>query len=106
MFNAIALTAFALALPTAAQATEDTPDRLFTMHGVELRVDEDVFVLFAALNAAGYAEETERKGPPLRAPFAPSGGSFANNGQLGTIEFSDGSIMDMTGAIDFVGSVA
>ncbi|MEO1338142.1 MAG: hypothetical protein AAFV29_21030, partial [Myxococcota bacterium] len=59
------MTAVALALPSVA---EDIPDRLFTTQGVELRADEDVFVLFAALNAAGYAEETKRKGPPLRAP--------------------------------------
>ena len=65
MVSTLALTALTLALPAAAQ---DAPDRLFTSHGVELRADENVFLLFAALNAAGYAEESERKGPPLRAP--------------------------------------
>lgn len=62
-------TTIALALLTLLpQATQDAPTKLITEHGVELRADEDVFVLFAALNAAGYGEETERKGPPLRAP--------------------------------------
>ncbi len=62
-------TLFALSVLTLLpQATQDAPTKLITDHGVELRADEDVFVLFAALNAAGYAEETERKGPPLRAP--------------------------------------
>ncbi len=62
-------TLLALAVLTLApSATQDAPTKLITDHGVELRADEDVFVLFAALNAAGYAEETERKGPPLRAP--------------------------------------
>lgn len=65
MIETLALTALALALPAT---TRDAPDRLITQHGVELLADEQVFVLFAALNAAGYAEETERKGPPLRAP--------------------------------------
>src|SRR5579864_1523492 len=49
-------------------AEADAPDRLITEQGLELRSDERVFVLFAALNALGYSEETERKGPPLRAP--------------------------------------
>jgi hypothetical protein len=59
-----------IAVPAApAQSTDaDAPDRLFTAQGLELRSDERVFVLFAALNALGYSEETERKGPPLRAP--------------------------------------
>lgn len=56
-----------LAIPSAT-AGGDAPDRLFTTHGVEIRSDERVFVLFAALNGLGYSEETERKGPPLRAP--------------------------------------
>ncbi len=60
------LSAITMALPTAT--TVDAPMRLVTDHGVELRADEQVFLLFAALNALGYAEETERKGPPLRAP--------------------------------------
>ena len=41
---------------------------LLTDHGVELSANEQVFLLFAALNAAGYAEEPKRKGPPLNAP--------------------------------------
>lgn len=41
---------------------------LVTDHGVELQANERVFLLFAALNAAGYAEEPKRKGPPLNAP--------------------------------------
>ena len=65
MLSTVALATIALSLPSASQ---DAPDRLFTAHGVELRADEDVFLLFAALNVAGYAEESERKGPPLRAP--------------------------------------
>ncbi|MCK6551475.1 hypothetical protein L6R52_36905 [Myxococcota bacterium] len=64
---ALVLGALQLALPSAAQGA-DAPDKLFTLQGVELRSDERVFVLFAALNGLGYAEETERKGPPLRAP--------------------------------------
>lgn len=46
----------------------DAPDRLITMHGVDIASDGRVFVLFAALNALGYSVETERKGPPLEAP--------------------------------------
>lgn len=65
MLSTLALTAITLASPGAVR---DAPMKLITQHGVELRADEDVFVLFAALNAAGYSEETERKGPPLRAP--------------------------------------
>lgn len=65
MISTLTLTALA-SLASAAPA--DAPDRLITTHGVELRADEDVFLLFAALNAAGYSEETNRKGPPLRAP--------------------------------------
>lgn len=63
MITTIALTAL-----TMGAVTPDAPDRLITQHGVELRADEQVFLLFAALNAAGYSEETNRKGPPLRAP--------------------------------------
>lgn len=66
MISALTLTAFTAA--TVLPAATDAPVRLITKHGVELRADEDVFVLFAALNALGYAEETRRKGPPLRAP--------------------------------------
>lgn len=59
----------ALAHGTAAQAAVDeAPIKLFTPQGVEIRLDERVFHLFAALNAAGYAEETKRRGPPLNAP--------------------------------------
>lgn len=57
----------ALALTPAGQIA-DAPDRLITAHGVELSSDGRVFVLFAALNALGYSDESERKGPPLRAP--------------------------------------
>lgn len=57
-----------LSMAAAAQGEADAPDRLFTSQGVEIRSDERVFVLFAALNGLGYSEETERKGPPLRAP--------------------------------------
>ncbi len=66
MFSPLLYLAFAFSAPSAPQ---DAPDRLITAHGVELRADEDVFLLFAALNAAGYTEETRRKGPPLRAPI-------------------------------------
>lgn len=65
MFSTLAVCAFALSVPSASQ---DAPDRLLSTHGVELRADENVFLLFSALNVAGYAEESERKGPPLRAP--------------------------------------
>src|SRR5262245_60690690 len=58
----------ALFLFTAFPASADAPDRLITRHGVELVADENVFVLFAALNALEYNEETRRKGPPLKAP--------------------------------------
>ncbi len=56
------------ALVAASPANADAPDRLITQQGVELRADEDVFVLYAALNALGYGEETRHKGPPLKAP--------------------------------------
>lgn len=65
MICTVTLTALASLAPAAPA---DAPDRLITQQGVELRADEDVFVLFAALNAAGYSEETKRKGPPLQAP--------------------------------------
>ncbi len=42
--------------------------RLVTRQGIELAADEQVFLLYAALNAAGYAEEPKRRGPPLNAP--------------------------------------
>ncbi len=64
MFSTLVLSA----LTVLPNATGDAPLVLITQHGVELRADEQVFVLFAALNAAGYAEESRRKGPPLRAP--------------------------------------
>ena len=55
-------------LSAIAASASDAPDRLLTRQGVDIVLDEDVFALFAALNAAGYSEETERKGPPLVAP--------------------------------------
>jgi hypothetical protein len=58
----LALNAALAALPT------DAPLRLITPHGVDIVADEQVFVLFAAMNGAGYAEESARKGPPLLAP--------------------------------------
>lgn len=58
--SALSLTLFA--------APGDAPMTLLTDHGVELVADEQVFLLFAALNGAGYAEEPRRKGPPLNAP--------------------------------------
>ncbi len=58
----------ALTLMTAAPAIADAPVKLYTPQGVEIRLDERVFRLFAALNAAGYAEEAKRRGPPLNAP--------------------------------------
>ena len=64
---AIAVSSIALAtLSVAAQG--DAPERLLTRQGVDIVANEDVFALFAALNAAGYSEETEREGPPLGAP--------------------------------------
>src|SRR5687768_3036022 len=65
--TALLLSAFALTFPTAS-GISDAPDKLITAHGVEIRNDERVFVLFAALNGLGFSEETQRKGPPLRAP--------------------------------------
>jgi hypothetical protein len=47
---------------------EDAPMKLYTESGVELRMDERVYTLFAALNAAGFSEESNRRGPPLNAP--------------------------------------
>lgn len=67
MSTALVLSALALTLPTSTGIT-DAPDKLITANGVEIRADERVFVLFAALNALGFSEETQRKGPPLRAP--------------------------------------
>ena len=61
------LAALALSSLTVA-APGDAPMTLVTDHGVELQANERVFLLFAALNAAGYAEEPKRKGPPLNAP--------------------------------------
>jgi hypothetical protein len=52
----------------APAAPGDAPMTLITDHGVELSANEQVFLLFAALNAAGYAEEPRREGPPLNAP--------------------------------------
>ncbi|MEM6368357.1 MAG: hypothetical protein AAGD10_16100 [Myxococcota bacterium] len=58
-----------LTLPLAlAAAVEDAPTKIFTESGVEIRLQEEVFQLFAALNAAGYSEESERRAPPLSAP--------------------------------------
>src|SRR5688572_16050479 len=65
VLSSVSLTVSLMAASTAAA---DAPDRLITKHGVELRADERVFVLFAALNALEFNEETRRKGPPLRAP--------------------------------------
>ena len=65
MWNLLTTMVVALSAPGAVG---DAPDRLLSPHGIELRVDENVFVFFAALNAAGYADESLRKGPPLRAP--------------------------------------
>lgn len=58
----------ALVLTLHAGLLQDAPDRVISTQGVELRNDERVFTLFAALNGLGFAEETARKGPPLRAP--------------------------------------
>lgn len=69
MGTPLALLVLPLALGAPAERPEvDAPERLITRHGVDLTIDERVFALFAALNALGYAEETEHKGPPLRAP--------------------------------------
>ena len=46
----------------------EAPMLMVTDHGLELASSERIFVLFAALNAAGYSEEPKRKGPPLDAP--------------------------------------
>lgn len=67
MPTALVASALALILPTSSGVT-DAPDKLITAQGVEIRSDERVFVLFAALNGLGFSEETQRKGPPLRAP--------------------------------------
>jgi hypothetical protein len=65
--TALVLSALLTTLPTSTGII-DAPDKLITAHGVEIRSDERVFVLFAALNGLGFSEETQRKGPPLRAP--------------------------------------
>jgi hypothetical protein len=58
-----------LTLPLALTgAIEDAPTKIYTDSGVEMRLQEEVFRLFAALNAAGYAEESKRRAPPLSAP--------------------------------------
>jgi len=58
-----------LAAPAPGRAaTDEAPIKLFTPQGVEIRLDERVFELFAALNAAGYSKESKRRGPPLNAP--------------------------------------
>ena len=55
--------------PSAEDAPKpEAPVRLFTDSGVEIRLQEEVFQLFAALNAAGYSEESKRRSPPLSAP--------------------------------------
>ena len=64
MLNVFVAAAVTVGAPTFA----DAPERLLSKRGVELRADERVFALFAALNAAGYAAESAREGPPLRAP--------------------------------------
>lgn len=53
----------------ATGPAEDAPMKLYTESGVELRMDERVYTLFAALNAAGFSEESKRRGPPLNAPL-------------------------------------
>lgn len=63
MFSIAALCALTLSAPTP-----DAPDRLIGDQGVEFVQDPGVLTLFAALNAAGYSEESRRKGPPLNAP--------------------------------------
>jgi hypothetical protein len=60
-------TVLTVALLSSGQIA-DAPDRLITPQGVELVNDPRVFVLFAALNGLGFSDESERKGPPLRAP--------------------------------------
>ena len=58
-----------IALGTSAQAASDeAPIELYTPQGVNIRLEERVFHLFAALNAAGYSAEEKRRGPPLNAP--------------------------------------
>lgn len=64
-----ALVLWLMGMSAVGGAPDHAPDRLLTRHGVDIVLDEDVFVLFAALNAAGYSRETERKGPPLVAPI-------------------------------------
>jgi IS5 family transposase len=63
--NVLALT---LAVAVQPAAFDDAPTRIITESGVEIRLQEEVFHLFAALNAAGYAEESKRRAPPLQAP--------------------------------------
>lgn len=67
LMSAVLAVTLLTSLPIPA-AAGDAPMKLITEHGVELSADEQVFLLFAALNAAGYAEEPRRKGPPLNAP--------------------------------------
>lgn len=63
----LSLSVLALA-STLTGAPADAPLRLLTQEGVDIVADEQVFLLFAAMNGAGYAEESARQGPPLLAP--------------------------------------
>lgn len=65
MSSSVTLLALASAL---TGAPGDAPLRLLTPEGVDIVADEQVFLLFAAMNGAGYAEESARQGPPLLAP--------------------------------------
>lgn len=51
-----------------ALSAQDAPDRIISQYGVDMLEDEQIFTLFSALNAAGYSDESKRKGPPLNAP--------------------------------------
>ena len=64
----LTMLASAVALAASTGQIADAPDRLISAHGIEIVSDGRVFVLFAALNGLGYSDETQRKGPPLRAP--------------------------------------
>ena len=57
-----------LLLAKSQSFSANAADRIITDHGVEIRTDEATFILFSALNALGYSEETKHLGPPLRAP--------------------------------------
>jgi hypothetical protein len=54
VLGALVAVGFALAIPLSSSAQDDWATSLYSAGGAELRVDERVFTLFAALNELGY----------------------------------------------------